>query len=230
MAVRPQDVQVIDDWHVLGMRGTGSKSVTIDGLFVPEHLTMEQRLIQIQEPPGALVHGGPLYRAPMMAFLYIETTGAAVGVALQAVDALDEIARTKHVRLRGREAAAAGPMLQMEVPSIRRHLAEAKSLAETAKLLLLNEAERLMRTLEADARTGRKFAREELMEYGLANARAVDMCVQAVDHCFIAGGTSSTVTGHPLERCFRDIHMISTHRALQIDLATEGWALAHFGL
>ena len=43
-------------------------------------------------------------------------------------------------------------------------------------------------------------------------------------------GTSSTVTGHPMERCFRDIHVMSTHRALQLDLATENWATAHYGL
>jgi alkylation response protein AidB-like acyl-CoA dehydrogenase len=176
------------------------------------------------------LHPAPLYRAPMMAFLYLETTGAAVGVALGAVDALDEIARSKHVRMRGRDAAALGPVLQMEVPSIRRHLAEAKSYAETARLLLLSEAERLMRTLAADARSGRKMEREEILEYGLHNSRVVEMCVKAVDHCFIAGGTSSTVTGNPIERCFRDIHMISTHRALQIDLAMENWAQAHFGL
>ncbi|HLF76915.1 MAG TPA: hypothetical protein VJB57_05435 [Dehalococcoidia bacterium] len=230
MAVRPDQAQIVDEWDVLGMRGTGSKVVNIERAFVPLHLVLEQRLVQTQDQPGMHLHPGPLYRAPMMAFLYIETTGAAVGVALGAVDALDEIARSKHVRMRGRDAAAAGPMLQMEVPSIRRHLAEAKSLAETAKLLLLSEAERLMQTVEADASTGRKMEREEIMEYGLKNARVVDLCVQAVDHCFIAGGTSSTVTGNPLERCFRDIHMISTHRALQIDLATENWGLAHFGL
>jgi alkylation response protein AidB-like acyl-CoA dehydrogenase len=230
MAVRPEQAQIVDEWDVLGMRGTGSKVVNIEGAFVPSHMVLEQRLVQTQEQPGMYLHPGPMYRAPMMAFLYIETTGAAVGVALGAVDSLDEIARSKHVRMRGRDAAAGGQVLQMEVPAIRRHLAEAKSLAETAKLLLLSEAERLMRIVAEDARTGRKMDREEIAEYGLRNARAVDLCVKAVDHCFIAGGTSSTVTGNPLERCFRDIHMISTHRALQIDLATESWGLAHFGL
>ncbi len=229
MAVRPEQAQIIDQWDVLGMRGTGSKPVRLDDVFVPEHLALEQRLIQTQEQPGQYLHAAPIYRAPMMAFLYIETTGAAVGVALGAVDALDEIARSKHVRMRGRDATAT-PTLQMEVPAIRRHLAEAKSLAETAKLLLLNESERLMRTIEENAKSGRKMEREEIADYGLNNARVVDLCVQAVDHCFIAGGTSSTVTGNPIERCFRDIHMISTHRALQIDLATENWGFAHFGL
>jgi 3-hydroxy-9,10-secoandrosta-1,3,5(10)-triene-9,17-dione monooxygenase len=230
MPLRPAQAQIVDEWDVLGMRGTGSKVVTVRDAFVPEHMVLEQRLVQLQEQPGRYLHAGPLYAAPMMAFLYIETTGAGVGVALGAVDALDELLQAKPVRLRGRDAAATQPILQMQVPAVRRHLAEAKSLAETAKLLLLSEAERLMRTLEADAKTGRRFEREEMMEYGLRNARVVDLCVQAVDHCFIAGGTSSTVTGNPIERAFRDIHMISTHRALQIDLATENWATAHFSL
>ena len=54
---------------MLGMRGTGSKNVDVDDLFVPEHLTMAQAAVQSQEAPGGRLHDAPIYRAPMMAFL-----------------------------------------------------------------------------------------------------------------------------------------------------------------
>lgn len=226
--VRPEQARIEDRWYVLGMRGTGTKTVVIDDAFVPEHLTCPMPLVAAQEPPGAQVHANPFYRAPWGAFVFIEVTGAAVGVAQGAVDALEEIARTKQVR--SRPGVAVSASVQMELPAMRRHMAEAKSLADTAKLLLLSEARRLMSSVQEYAATGRKFEREEMAEYALRGSRVVELSVQAVDHAFIAGGTAATFSGQPLERCFRDVHMMSTHNAYRFDQAAENWGLAHFGL
>ena len=61
--------------------------------------------------------------------------------------------------------------LTLETPSMRRHLAEAKSLAETAKVLLLHESERLMSDMARLTAADEKMSREEIAEYGL-NKRA----------------------------------------------------------
>jgi alkylation response protein AidB-like acyl-CoA dehydrogenase len=37
LAVPSQDVEILDDWHALGMRGAGSFGVTLHDVFVPEH-------------------------------------------------------------------------------------------------------------------------------------------------------------------------------------------------
>jgi alkylation response protein AidB-like acyl-CoA dehydrogenase len=226
-ALRPEDATIVDDWFVLGMRGTGSKTVLVDRLFVPEHMTLAQKAVQDQEPPGRYIHANPMYAAPMLGFLSIETTGAAVGVALQAVDVLEEIARSKPVRARGENAVQA---LVYETPIFRRRFAEAKSLAEAARTMLLSDARGLMATMREYSPQGRKLTGEELLTYTLNASRLVDMCVQAVEHAFAVAGTSATVEGHPLERCFRDIHMLSTHNVYRIDQIAERWALAHFGL
>jgi alkylation response protein AidB-like acyl-CoA dehydrogenase len=226
MAVRPEDVTILDDWHMLGLRGTGSKSVTADKVFVPECLALPQAAIAAQEAPGRYVHANPLYAAPMLAFLSIETTGAAVGIARQAVDILEDIAVSKPVRTR--EAGLTGAT-QSVVPSFRRHLAEAKSLANAAQVLLVDEARKLVATMREYAPQGRKLTPEEVVEYGLNSARLVDLCVQAVDHCFAAAGTSSTFLGRPMERCWRDMHMLSTHNVYRLDLMGERWSQAHFG-
>lgn len=222
-AVRPHQASIDDNWFVLGMRGTGSKSVVVEDAFVPEHLTLPMHLVETQQTPGSRLYANPFYGAPWRAFLFIEITGAIVGVALQAVDVLDEIARAKP--LRGREGA-----LQMESPAMRRRLAEAKTLAEAARVLLLAESRRFMAMAAEYAGQGRRFSREEISEYALNVARVVDFSVQAVDHAFAAAGTSAAYTGHPMERCLRDIKMMSTHAAYRFDTAAENWGLAHFGL
>ncbi|HLG10535.1 MAG TPA: acyl-CoA dehydrogenase family protein [Dehalococcoidia bacterium] len=227
MAIRPGETTILDDWHMLGLRGTGSKSVIADKVFVPECLALPQALIARQEAPGRYLHTNPLYAAPMLAFLSVETTGAAVGLALQAVEILDEIATSKPVRTRD---AGVTPSTWSSVPSFRHRLAEAKSLADGAKVLLVNDARRLVASMQEYAPQSRKMPAEEIVEYGLSVSRLVDMCVQAVDHCFAAAGTSSTFLGRPLERCWRDMHMLSTHNVYRMDLMAERWSQAHFGL
>jgi alkylation response protein AidB-like acyl-CoA dehydrogenase len=225
MAFRPEDATILDDWHMLGLRGTGSKSVLVDKIFVPECLALSQAAVAAQDAPGRHVHPNPFYGAPMLSFLSIETTGAAVGIALQALDILEEIGASKPVRTR--EAGLTGAT-QSSLPSFRRRLAEAKSLTNAAKVLLVDEARRLVATMQEYAPQGRKLAPDEIVEYGLGTARLVDLCVQAVDHCFAAAGTSSTFLGRPMERCWRDMHMLSTHNVYRLDLMGERWSTAHF--
>lgn len=224
-ALRPQDATIVDDWFVLGLRGTGSKTVLVEDLFVPEHLTLAQAAVQEQAPPGRFIHPNPLYATPLLSFLSIETTGAAVGIALQAVEVLEEIGRSKPNRVRGN---AGPPSLLHQTAAFQRRFAEARSLAETARTLLLSEARRLMETVASYAPQGRKLTQAEQLGYTLATARVVDLCVQAVDHAFAVAGTSATVDGHPLERCFRDIHMLSTHNIYRLDQIDERWSAAHF--
>lgn len=224
-AFRPEEATIVDDWHVLGLRGTGSKTVLVDKLFVPAHLTLSQAAVANQEQPGRYVHANPMYAAPMLGFLSIETTGAAVGIALQAVDVLDEIGRSKPLRTR---EAGATSRPTYENPIFRRHFAEARSLAEAAHKLLTADARRLMQTVAERAPRGEKLSSAEIVDYTLGAARLVDLCVQAVEHAIAAAGTSATTEGHPLERCFRDIMMLSTHNVYRIDQVAERWSQAHF--
>lgn len=218
-----------DDWHTMGMRGTGSKSVIVEKTFVPEHRAMLLSDVDAQETPGSKLHANALYSTPLFAFISIEVTGAAVGGALGAVDALEELGRTKAVRSRG-GGGGETPALQSSVPSFRRRLGEAKSLADAAKSLLLSESERLM-ALSAECKaTGRKMTREEIAEVTLRQTRCIDLCVQTVRQAFVAAGTSATVTGHPIERNLRDVYTLSTHRVLSLDNGAESWATAHYGI
>jgi alkylation response protein AidB-like acyl-CoA dehydrogenase len=220
---------IVDDWHVMGMRGTGSKTVVVEDAFVPERRAMMLQAVEEQETPGSLVHDNPLYSTPLLAFISIEVTGSAVGAALGAVDVLEEMGRTKPIRARG---GGGGETLTFEMsrPSFRRRLAEAKTLAETAKTMLLAESERLMRTSRDNKASGRKMTREEIAEVTLMQACIVEMCVRAVKHTFIAAGTSATVQGHPMERILRDVNTISTHQVLRFDNSAEAWGLAYYGL
>jgi alkylation response protein AidB-like acyl-CoA dehydrogenase len=220
---------VIDNWYVMGMKGTGSKTVVIEGAFVPDSRAITLASVEAQETPGSKVHANPLYRTHLMAFISIEVTGAAVGAAQGAVDVLEEMGRTKPVRARGGGGGETATY-EMSRPSFRRRLAEAKTLADSARTMLFAESARLMQLSRDQAAAGEQMTREQIAEVTLHQARIIQMSVQAVKHAFIAAGTSATVQGHPMERFLRDVNVISTHQVLRLDSAAEAWGLAHYGL
>jgi len=221
--------RIEDDWFVMGMCGTGSKTVVIDKTFVPESRALLLSDVDGQTTPGSKLHSNPLYATPFLAYISIEVTGAAVGGALQAVDVLEEMGRTKPVRSRG-GGGGETPQMQMTLPSFRRRLAEAKTLADAARSLLISESERLMALMQERRASGGKLTREEIAEVSVRQAKVIDLSVEAVKQAFTAAGTSATVTGHPIERCLRDVYSISTHVALRFDNSAEAWATAHYGL
>jgi alkylation response protein AidB-like acyl-CoA dehydrogenase len=48
-------VEIVDDWQVLGLLGTGSKSLVLDDVFVPAHRHVMVSDLFAGTPPGALV-------------------------------------------------------------------------------------------------------------------------------------------------------------------------------
>ena len=57
------DCEIIDNWDVLGLRGTGSKRVVVEDVFVPERRTIAS-IFRLDAPPaaGRTVHDAPIYR------------------------------------------------------------------------------------------------------------------------------------------------------------------------
>ena len=87
---RREAVTILDTWHTLGMRGTGSADFAVTDLFVPEHLTVPVAPLQ-NPPPG---FEGPLFRMwPWTAI--IGEAIVSVGVAATAVDAAVHMCKTK---------------------------------------------------------------------------------------------------------------------------------------
>src|SRR3954452_6708780 len=59
------ETEIVDDWQVLGLAGTGSKSLLLRGVFVPEHRVVMVADLFAGTPPGAEVHPDyPVVRAP----------------------------------------------------------------------------------------------------------------------------------------------------------------------
>jgi len=58
------DAEIIDDWHVTGLSGTGSKSFVVKDAFVPEHRRLDGAKARVGAGPGVEVNEAALYRTP----------------------------------------------------------------------------------------------------------------------------------------------------------------------
>jgi 3-hydroxy-9,10-secoandrosta-1,3,5(10)-triene-9,17-dione monooxygenase len=85
-------LEVIDNWNVIGMQGTGSRRVVAQEVFVPEHRVMPRADAQgrmVSEFPGQALHANPLYHGRKVPVLISEAAAAAVGAARGALDVYD---------------------------------------------------------------------------------------------------------------------------------------------
>ena len=89
---------IVDNWDTLGMRGTGSRRVVVEDVFVPEHHTVASPNPDrpVVEFPGRGVHENPIYRGgTIMPLLVSEPAAVAVGIAQGAIDHYIEVLQTR---------------------------------------------------------------------------------------------------------------------------------------
>lgn len=193
--VGADEVEVVDTWYPLGMRGTDSNDVVLENLFVPARRTFP---LMPQFTPGSH-YGGPLYRLPAMASIVILLAPIALGIASEAVDAVRALAPRKH---------SLGTMRTLaERPIAHARLGRAEGLVRAGRALL----HRSMQEAWDQAVAGAAFSPEDRAGCLLAGAYAVSACVEAVDLLYGISGSSAIYERSPIERHFRDVQTIRHH-------------------
>lgn len=190
-----RDVEIIDTWDTLGMRGTDSNDVAVEDLFVPASLTYPLR----PDAPWNARYQGPLYRMSTMAEVTLIGVPVFLGIARQAIDEFRQMAQGKTPfgssrLLRDRPAAQAG-------------LARAEALLRAGRGLF-------HQTVSDDwkrACAGEPHTLEQKADALLAGVHAVDCAVKAVDSVYALAGTTGIYTRNRLERHFRDVHTLRHH-------------------
>jgi alkylation response protein AidB-like acyl-CoA dehydrogenase len=205
--VPASDWTIEDDWHVSGLRGTGSKSVRLDSIFVPEHRVETGLAINAGRTRG-LSANGALHQISFPALFALIFTPAAIGTASSMVDHFREYMST-------RRAAYTGAAFRTKPTSWLR-IADASASVDAARLLLERDLAALEREALADAHSP---ATTERARYDVAFI--VDLCARAVDRLFAGSGGRALYESNALQRCFRDMHAITQHAATAMDDAGE---------
>jgi 3-hydroxy-9,10-secoandrosta-1,3,5(10)-triene-9,17-dione monooxygenase len=213
-----RDYTIDDNWHVMGLCGTGSKDLVVEGAFVPEYRTHSYRDAFHLQNPGAVVNDGPLYRLPFALVFASGLASPAVGVALGALRTFREQTQTRRAS-RDQSRVAEDPFVQFR-------LAESAAEVEAARDRLLGNFEVMMR----QARAGDEIPLAQRARYRWDAAKATDWSVRAVDRLFEASGGRGIFLANPIQRAWRDVHAMRAHAANTPEKAAAVFGRSEFGL
>jgi len=194
------DYRVIDNWHVLGLRGTGSKDVEAKDAFVPEHRTVAVDATKGGDMhPGAAANPGAIYRVPFVAGLSHMLTGIPLGIAQGAYDGFVEALRARVSRYSGKRLA--------DLTALQIKVAEAGAGLDAARALLRQgcaQAQAIAERREIpDIVTKARWRRD--------GAFAAQLAERAMDIVFKAAGGAALFDGEAVQRSFRDLHAANAH-------------------
>lgn len=211
VAVPASDYEIIDDWFAAGMRGTGSKSVRADNVFVPDRRMLNTHQCVGGPTPGSLLHPGPLYRMPLFALFGHGIVGPAVGIALGALELILE------PLLQARRSGA-GVKLG-DQPTVQVRIAEASAEIDAARALLQAAGD----DATAMARAGRLPTLQERVRFRRNGAYAGTLCLRAVERLYPLAGANGLAEHSPFQRAFRDVHGACAHIALTWDVQAANY-------
>ena len=224
-----QDYSIVDNWKVMGMRGTGSRRVVAKDVFVPSYraIVPPRDAFTARNSPGRSVHSNPVYCTGRLTSVLLEEMAAvAVGTAKGMLDMYERDISPKPQRVAGRGVVLGTS--RSDSPVYQRHFGEAWALVHMAEATILKVAADYTEYARQDAEEGIPFSDERDQQLQVLEQYATKLAVDAVDLMFRTGGTSSAQEGSALQRYFRDMSVLSTHNGAQYDRGAEALGKAHF--
>jgi alkylation response protein AidB-like acyl-CoA dehydrogenase len=191
VALPTEQLQILDTWHTLGLRGTGSHDTVAEEVFVPDN-----RVLSIFDGP---VIDRPLYRFPPFGFFAACITAAAMGNARAAIDNFVELASTK-------KGVAASRTLA-ERSTIQVAVATAESALEAARAGYYQTIDAAWQA----SQEGRAVPLEARTQLRLAATHGARVSADVVRTMYDLAGGSAIYDGAPLQRRLRDAFTATAH-------------------
>jgi alkylation response protein AidB-like acyl-CoA dehydrogenase len=211
-----REVQIEDNWRVMGLAGTGSKNLIIESTVVPDY-----RILPLAAVGGGAFGGGradvpPLYRLPhfpAVPFLFLAT---GLGIAESLLEITIKSAHRPTVR---------GPILA-EVQSMQLHIAEAAAEIDCARTLVMRDCAEAM----AAMREGRPLTLQERARNRRDQGYAGKLCRSAVERLFGTTGAHGIFLDNAAQRKLRDMYAVSGHISGNWDLGGTAYGRVALGL
>ncbi len=209
LLVPASDYAIEDDWDVIGLAGTGSKTLVLRDVFVPDYRVLLFAEAATGRTPGSRVYSNRLYAVPVYCHVSACLAATAIGAAAGAVE--DFIAATTGRSTRG--SVTGGKNQMAEFPTVQIKLADAAASVDAARTILLRDLEAVVREVREN---GEGSIRQRITSRR-GQAFAVNLAVRAVDILNAATGGAGLAMSNPVQRAWRDVNAVARHVSLNWD-------------
>ncbi|HXQ27302.1 MAG TPA: hypothetical protein VN822_12910 [Candidatus Acidoferrales bacterium] len=219
--------KMLDDWGaILGMRGSGSNSIVVEGARVPKHHVIPLDMLNIElasGTPGSHLHGNPMYAGRCLSFFHGELVSVLTGLGYAAIDEYEKIIRARNTLY--------PPMIPRYLhPDYQRYLGLALGMMNAAKRLVVNAGDVYMEYCRRGFEGGEPFTMEEDLELVASLEHGGRLAWEAIEMLFRTAGTSAAKDGERMQRYYRDASIYRGHLSAQYDMVAQRLALVHLGL
>lgn len=192
--LRPEQVEIADNWDVIGLRGTGSHDLVVDGAVVPEEWTFVRG--------GEPTVDEPLYRYPTVPYAAQVLAVVGSGVARAALD---------HVIAQGGRSGYTGAPKPAERATYRIAVGQAEAQLRSTRAFFYEITEEVWATVEA----GDPVTAHQASLLRLASTHLAKTSFEVVRAAYQLGGIGAIADGNPLQRYLRDASVVPQHAFLQ---------------
>ena len=213
------EIEILDTWHALGLRGSGTNHVQLKEFFVPAHRALSMEALRGGESPGGHWRETPLYLLPSYPIFGIGVTSGAVGIALEIVDEYNEIAKKKGSIMSEKGVAA--------FASQHIRFAEAKAAVDCARQLLRTAADEIS-AIACDE--GRLPSLEERARCRALATYAGSIAMDASHTVWDLSGAASVYSSNSLGNLYTDMLVANQHFTQNKDVNYTTYGRMLYGL
>jgi indole-3-acetate monooxygenase len=179
-----------DVWDVIGLKGTGTDSYSVENLFIPEKFAARR------DDPSALREAGPLYRLSTNMVFGMGFAATALGVARATLDAAIELSRGKTPQ---------GLKAMRENNAVQGLIGRTEASLRAARAYLYATAAEVWRDLER----GNPLTEGHRVALRVASTWTIHQSAAVVDTAYHMAGATAVFAANRFERRFRDMHAIA---------------------
>ncbi len=223
LLVPASDYLIDDNWNVVGLAGTGSKTLQLKDVFVPEHRVLTFLESTSGKTPGALLYSeNPTFSIPMLCNIPSCLASVAVGTAAGALE--DYLEATSKRVTRGAVAGSNNRMA--EFPTIQLRVAEAAASTDAARELLLRD----LRDRAVAVRANKPVSVEDRIISRRGQAFAVALAIRASEALNASTGGQGLDLSNPVQRAWRDANAVGRHISMNWDAVGTMYGQLALGL
>lgn len=195
------DYKILDTWHTLGLKGTGSHDIRVDRAFVPEHRTHRAIDGYLCRNPGQAVNDGEIFKLPWAQVFTRAVSTASIGATQGALKDFLEIAKTR-VSTNTGQATKADPFV---LSAAARTAAEIDQIRTT----LFRNFDQMMDTV----RQGKEISVPDRLFYKYQSSLVSRRCAELVDDLLLLAGARGIFNDNPIVRPWLDLKAGRAHIA-----------------